>query len=247
MLIRERRPFFWGILLLVSFAIMAITMLQPVFRDSEGVRISSLQFADAVFNSLSKGSSWFVPQVREEIAALPRTDVDLSVRLARPALAPVILRLLTDTGITDSVFSNGNISFRGNFNAVLKAAAEDAALLYDNKGEELASRYGGEQPLRIAQAWWQLLEPAVKELQRMERLQAARVVEMVVKKAIEPGNNFYGLPVARVAENIPLICAMLAFYVLYAIWYGFGIYRLFEGLGLLGPHEARENVAESDI
>lgn len=247
MLVREKKPFFKGLLLLVSFVIMAVAMLMPVFKGTEGQRLTSLEFADSVFNSLSKGSSWFIPQVRDDLASLPSEDVHLSVKLRKITLAPVILKLLTSVGITDAVVENGMITFAGNLNAVLGAATEDAALLYDNNGEALESRYGGEQPLRIAQGWWQLLEPAIKELQRQGKIQTARVVEQVVKKAIEPGNNFYGLPVARVKDNILLICAMLAFYVLYAVWYGFGIYKLFEGFGLLGQGEARENVAESDI
>ena len=36
-------------------------------------------------------------------------------------------------------------------------------------------------------------------------------------------------------DNIALLTFMLVFYVVYTLWYGYGVFELFEGLGL-GAH-----------
>ena len=58
------------------------------------------------------------------------------------------------------------------------------------------------------------------------------MVDHVLRRAIEPGNNFYSVTAAKVSEHVMLMVAMLVFYVLYTLWYGFAIFELFEGIGL---------------
>lgn len=247
MLIRSKSKFIQGLLLFISFVILFWVMLQPLFRVGDGTLKNSLQYADTIFNELAKGSSWFIPEVLEQVRKLPAEKVSLSVKMARPELIPVALLELERAGITDAAAENGVVRFSGELRPILEAAVEDAASLYQNEGAAVTQRYEEQAPQVVCQAWWYLLEPCVRLLQLGGRLEAARVVDVVVKKAIEPGNNFYGVPAARVSDNIFMVCAMLAFYVFYAIWYGFAIYRLFEGFGLLGEAQARENVEESEI
>jgi hypothetical protein len=60
----------------------------------------------------------------------------------------------------------------------------------------------------------------------------AQVVDQVLRRAVEPGNNFFGVTPARVSDHLLLMAGMLLFYVLYTLWYGFAIFDLFEGVGL---------------
>ena len=53
-----------------------------------------------------------------------------------------------------------------------------------------------------------------------------------LRRAVEPGNNFYSVVPAKVSEHVWLMSGMLIFYVLYTLWYGFSIFELFEGIGL---------------
>lgn len=55
---------------------------------------------------------------------------------------------------------------------------------------------------------------------------------MVMKKAIEPGYNFYGINAAKVTDKMGIMTGLLVFYVIYTMWYGFAIFELFEGIGL---------------
>lgn len=247
MLIVHKKKFFQGAILFLSFAALFWTMTLPLFHDSAGAKLNSLEYADTIFNELSKGSSWFIPDVQKAISELGEKNVNLSARIANADYRRIALMELERAEIADRREEGDIIHFSGNLAPLLSLATENSASLYNNDGAAVSARYEGAAPLQVSAAWWRLLNPCIKELQKRGEVAAAKVVEMVVKKAVEPGNNFYGLPTARVSENIILVCAMLAFYVLYAIWYGFAIYHLFDGFGLLGEEECVENVEESEV
>ncbi|KJU85505.1 hypothetical protein MBAV_002301, partial [Candidatus Magnetobacterium bavaricum] len=54
----------------------------------------------------------------------------------------------------------------------------------------------------------------------------------VVKKAVEPAYNFYGIQPQKVSDKILLMAGLLVFYVFYTIMWGYAIFFVFEGLGL---------------
>lgn len=234
MIVRHKKAFLKGIVLLLSFIIMAIIMLMPIFSAKDGSRLTSLEFADSVFNSLSKGSSNFMDDVAAQIKTVTGKNVQLQAHIGDKAIADLALKELQAAGIADASLKDGIITFGGNFENILQAALLDSRQLFHNEGKIVSGRYGGVPPLDVSLAWWRLLQPCVKELQLKGDLAEAKVLDMVIKKAIEPANNFYGISEASVADNMLLMIAMLVFYVLYAIWYGFGIYNIFDGLGLMG-------------
>ncbi len=247
MIIPHKKKFYQGLLLLGSFVALFWTMMLPLFHDSEGEKLNSLQYADAIFNELSKGSSWFIPEVMAALKAAPEKRISLKIKMPDQELALIAVQELKTAGAYEAVYKAGSVAFSGNLAAILQSATMDSAALYHNNDEEISRRYGDVSPLSVSRAWWSLLSPAVKELQKQGDVSSAKLVEMVIRRAIEPGNNFYGLPSARVSENIFLVCILLAFYVIYAIWYGFAIYHLFDGFALLGEDTAIENVEESEI
>lgn len=232
MLIHEKGPFLRGSLLLISFLVLFAVLLMPVMRDESGNHLTGLQYADNVFNELSKGSSYFIPGVRENLKKVEGKEVQLTVKLKKADLAPLAVLVLQKSGATDAVAADGKVSFRGDLAAILTSATNDADALYHNKAEEVSSKYDGEPALKVAAAWWYVLSPSIKELQKQRQLVEAQVVDQVLRRAIEPGNNFYSVIPAKVAEHIWLMSAMLIFYVLYTLWYGFSIFELFEGMGL---------------
>lgn len=240
MLVRNKKKFGQGLVLILSFAALFWVIMLPVFHDGANNRLTGLQYADTVFNELSKGSSYFIPEVFAAIEPMTGREVSLTARVV-PALAPVALQELGRAGVRNIKETAGELSFSGDLGAILKTAVEDSESLYKDDSAALASRYNNANPLVVGEAWWRLLNPCVKELQKQGKIGEAAAVEEVVRRAIEPGYNFYGIPSARVSENIFLICAMMAFYVLYAVWYGFAVYRLFDGFGLLGPGQAKKN------
>ncbi len=232
MLVRHKTSFTRGAVMLVSFAALFTFLLSPMLADSEGKSISGLQYADGVFNELSKGSSYFIPAVRSEAERMRGRSISVSVLVKKEGLAPLAERLLRDAGVTQSLLEGDRLSFIGDLGEILVAVTEDSDALYHNDADTVSGRHEGEPALKTAAAWWYLLKPAVKELQKQRLLEEAKAVDVVLRRALEPGNNFFSVPAAKVSEHVLLLCLMLAFYVLYTLWYGFSIFTIFEGVGL---------------
>ena len=239
MLIANKRAFIKGALLLLSFAAVVIALMSPVFKDAEGYPQTGLQYADNGFNALSKGSSYFRPDVRNAVRPFMGQSVSMEIPGLPRSMHPLALLILEDAGCKAEILPSGAVSFSGDLGALLQRATYVSELLYDNDGAAVSEIYDENPPLAVARVWWSLLSPMVSRLQKSGDLAAANAVDEVVRKAIEPGNNFYGVQPMRANAHIILIVLLLVFYVAYAIWYGFGVAGLFAGLGLTGhkaPH-----------
>ena len=232
MLVHAKAPFMRGCLLLISFLILFAIMLMPIMKDELGNHVTGLQYADNVFNELSKGSSYFIPGVRENLKSVEGKDVQITVKLKKGDLAPLAAMILEKSGATNVSAEDRKVSFSGNLGLILASATDDSDNLYNNDAAAVAQKYDGEPALKVASAWWYVLSPTIKELQKQHKIVESQVVDHVLRRAIEPGNNFYSVPAAKVSEHLVLMSAMLIFYVLYTLWYGFAIFELFEGLGL---------------
>jgi hypothetical protein len=201
-------------------------------RDERGGHLTGLQYADSVFNELSKGSSYFIPAVREQAKKLDGKNVTLAVTLKKADLVPLSMILLQKAGVAQVAAEGGKVSFTGDMGKILLAAVEDSDRLYHNDADAVSGRYDGAPALRASAAWWYLLSPCIKEMQKQKLISEAQVVDQVLRRALEPGNNFFSVTPAKVSDHVVLMAAMLIFYVLYSLWYGFSIFELFEGIGL---------------
>jgi hypothetical protein len=232
MIVRNKGPFIRGCLLLASFAVIFCVLLMPIMHDEKGAPLTGLQYADNVFNELSKGSSNFIPAMREQAAKRDGTRVELSVVLKKKELAPLALNILRKAGADTAASEGDKITFSGNLGKILLAAVEDADALYRNDAGAVTGRYEVSSPLEVSSAWWHLLSPCIKELQKQKLISEAAAVDQVVRRAVEPGNNFFSIEPAKVSDHVMLMGIMLVFYVFYTLWYGFAIFDLFEGIGL---------------
>ncbi len=237
MMIRARRPFLRGLVMLLSFAAVFVVLLQPVLKEEDGRRTSGLEYADDVFNSLSKGSSYFIPEVQAAARRLQGFEESITVPVRDESLAALAVEVLRKAGAEEVSLGERRrgqtpVHLRGDMGRLLLSASRDADNLFHNEGKFVTERYGGLDALDVARAWWHFLSPAVQELQKAGKVAQAGIVETVVRKAIEPGNNFYGIRPASVGAHFVLMAAMLVFYILYTLWYGFAIFALCEGFGL---------------
>ena len=122
-----KKPFVRGCLLTASFLALFVLLLTPLFGDKDGEgRMTGLQYADSVFNELSKGSSYFVPAVRAQVDGVRGTMVDLAVSLKKADLAPLALRLVQTSGAGEASADGNRISFRGDLGVLLTSAVDDA-------------------------------------------------------------------------------------------------------------------------
>lgn len=261
MLIHEKKPFIRGSLMLASFLAVFAILLTPVMPDPEnpGNHITGLQFADDVFNELSKGSSYFIPTVQQAVKPLDGKEVTFTVPMKKADFAPIAAMLVNKAGASASQ-EGGKITVTGDLGKILAAATADADLMYKNDATSVVNRYEAEksviascidvlkkkdnkpsstvvsaeqeQALAVTSSWWHTLQPAIKELQKQGLLGEAKVIDTVVRRALEPGHNFFRVKEAKVSEHVFLMAAMLIFYIIYTLWYGFSIFELFEGIGL---------------
>jgi len=60
-MIAYKKEFFGGLAMLVAFTVVLIIMFSPVFKGQNG-----LEYLDALYNSISKGSAYYIPKVKEK-------------------------------------------------------------------------------------------------------------------------------------------------------------------------------------
>ena len=111
MLVHAKAPFIRGCLLLISFLALFGIMLMPLMKDELGNHMTGLQYADNVFNELSKGSSYFIPGVRNSVKTVEGKSVQLTVKLKKADLAALAGMVLEKSGATDVRVEDGKVSF----------------------------------------------------------------------------------------------------------------------------------------
>lgn len=228
MLIVNKKMTYLGLFLSVSFFAVLILILSPVWGQGR----NGLKFSDRLFNSLAKGSAYFIPKVTHDLKTFENQQLVVSVTMKNAGEAAAALKVLSKTAPNTTV-QGAVLNVQAPLTKVLSAALSDADLMYFNKGEELAKRYGMDEK-KVVQTWHGALTGAEKELQKPahKNIAQSKIIDEVVTKAIEPAYNFYKIPPESVGKKAFTATGLLVFYVLYTLWWGFGIYFLFDGLGL---------------
>jgi hypothetical protein len=118
---------------------------------------------------------------------------------------------------------------------MLTIILQDAGLLFNNDSQALQAKYGidGRQ---VIYSWFQAMAAMEKDMTKSGQFEQAKFVKNSMSRAIEPAFNFYGIKATPVKEEIFLLIFSLAFYVVYTMWYGFGLLYLFEGYGIKLDH-----------
>jgi hypothetical protein len=75
-----------------------------------------------------------------------------------------------------------------------------------------------------------------KALKEQKKFKEAKLVALVVKKAVETGYNYYQIQPQKIGDKYGIVIFSLIFYVVYTLWYGFAILLMFEGWGLKLEH-----------
>jgi hypothetical protein len=226
MILVDKRSFSLGVFLALTFFGVLGLLFLPVFSSGK----NGLQFADEIFNSLAKGSSYFIPKVVERNEQFKGIFFSLVIRQDDPGQRSPIMKLLTAAGIAVKD-ENSELRVSGDLGKLMSTILRDADDLYGNRGEVVSQRHGLEEK-KVMVSWWQALSDMNKELNKQKRFKEAELVSEVMKKAVEPAYNFYGIETRTVSKSAGVMTGLLAFYVLYTIWWGFAIFYLFEGLGL---------------
>lgn len=224
-LIRDVRSFILGVVLVVTFLILLVGMFIPMF-DGE----NAMQAADRLFNSISKGSTNFMPELAKKNKAFVGTDFSLALTFPTEDLATKAQKILGPAGASPSG-SGKSLSVKGDLGAVLNAAIEDSKAMFNNESGTLEAKYGipGREALYV---WWETLQAFDRGLTREKHFKEATFVAEVRKKGVEVGFNFYGIEPETASSRALHITVALVFYVAYTLWWGIAIMLLCTGFGL---------------
>lgn len=232
MLIRNKSSFIKGFLLLASFAIVFASIFMPIITLEDGRKENPLNYADDFFNSLSKGSAFFIPSVRERVIKdLTGKQVDITLHMRSHESAAQAALLAEQSGFTVNV-DDKNLALKGDIFTLAMSSLVDAEYMYNNDEKAVSERWDGANGLRVLRTWHELFQASIKPLQRAGMIVEAQAVDAIVRRALEPSYNFFGITASRVADNVGMLTFLLVFYVVYTMWYGFAIFGLFEGIGL---------------
>jgi len=227
MIVKNKSTFFTGALLALGFAGMLALMFSPVFGEGK----NGLVYADDMFNRLSKGSSYFIPKVMKSNEQFANAAIAVSVKFEKPEQIDGTVKLLTSAGM-DAKNANPEIQINGNLGALMSKILQDSDDMYKNNGAAVAARYGGADEKKVMETWHIMLKGVDKALKKQGKVEDAKIVSDVMKKAVEPAYNYYKVEAQNVVDKAGIMTGLLVFYVVYTMWWGFAIFYMFDGIGL---------------
>jgi hypothetical protein len=227
MALRNSKTFGVGVVLAISFFSVLALIFAPVFGEG----MNGLTYADDLFNKLSKGSSYFIPKLQKGVQGYAGRQFAAEVALDKPETAALAATLFSAAGATASA-DGAKLSASGDLGAVLTAVLRDADDMYRNDGAAVAARYGGAKEKTALKTWWTALTAIDKSFKKAGKIEEAKMVSDVYKKAVETAYNYYGVEAQKVADKALLMTGLLVFYVIYTMWWGFAIFYIFDGVGL---------------
>lgn len=234
MLIRNKKIFAVGALFFISFFVVLFAIFAPLFNGKNG-----LQFADDSFNRLSKGSSYFIPKVAESNKPLIGKMFSVSIKMDKPEDQPgdaekraeLSSKLFTAAGAKVEI-NGAELKLEGDLGRVLESALQDSDAMYKNEGEKIKSKYAYDDEKKMFRQWHNALGKMEKRFKKEGKIEDAKVVSDVTKKAVEPAYNFYKVDAQRVVDHAGMMTGLLVFYVAYTMWWGYAIFYMFDGVGL---------------
>jgi len=226
MIVKNKTAFAQGAFLAVTFAGVLALIFSPVFGEGR----NGLVYADDMFNKLSKGSSYFIPKVSKSNEKFANTTIAVSVKFEKPEQIDGTIKLLATAGI-DAKNTNSELQLNGNLGALMAKILQDSDDMYKNNGAAVAARYGIDEKEAMA-SWHVTLKGVDKALKKQGKIEEAKIVSDVMKKAVEPAYNYYKVEAQNVVDKAGIMTGLLVFYVAYTMWWGFAIFYMFDGVGL---------------
>ncbi|MCP3872759.1 MAG: hypothetical protein GY699_06335 [Desulfobacteraceae bacterium] len=224
-MIANKVTFSKGVGLLASFTFVFVLIFTPIFNGQNG-----LEYLDDLYNSISKGSAYYIPKLQDEVTPLVGKTVSLNLKMDNSVQAEQIAVLLNKSGATTQV-SNSTVKVDGDLGNILNLCLNDSDLMYANNGKEVKEAYGFDERL-VLYNWWAASKLMDKELKKQKLFKEAKVVTTVQKKGLETSYNYYKIKPEKISSKWGIVMFSLIFYVIYTLWYGFAIMFMFEGWGL---------------
>lgn len=228
-MIANKKKFILGLAMMATFVVVLIIFFSPVFNGKNG-----LEYLDDLYNSISKGSAYYIPKLREDVQAYAGSTVEMALSLKSADQARQTALLFEKAGAMINV-SDSKLKVSGDLGAILQSCLEDSDSMYLNDGQKLTARYGYDER-QVMYNWWTASKEMDNDLKKQKKFKAADMVATVEKKAVETVYNYYRIEPQKISERYGVVVLSLIFYVIYTVWYGFAFMYLFEGWGMKLEH-----------
>ncbi|MGO9312957.1 MAG: hypothetical protein ACLQDI_09495, partial [Syntrophobacteraceae bacterium] len=211
----------------LSFMGVLVLIFSPVFGDGK----TGLEYSDALFNKLAKGSSYFIPELTDSLKKVQDKDIGgTTIKMESADRASKAAKILTRAHMNVAV-KGSELTINGDLARELGNVLDDSNAMYYDKDSEISQKYGMDEG-EVMSIWWGVLKRTAKEFQKTDRVEQADVIQEVMKKGIEPAFNFYDIEPQKVSDKALTVTGLLLFYILYTMWWGYAIFCIFDGLGL---------------
>ncbi len=228
-MIADRKKFSIGAAMLAGFTVVLVLIFMPLFEGR-----NALNTMDTLYNSISKGSALFIPELRDKAADLNGKSISVTLFMENENDAAETARLF-ERSEAETERTGAGLKVSGDLGKIVTACLEDTTDMFENKGGKVRARYGIDEKKALYN-WWCALKEMDKDLKRQEQFDEAKFIATVIKKGVECSYNYYGIEPENIVDKIPIVLFSLVFYVVYTIWYGFAIMFIFEGWGLKLSH-----------
>ncbi|MCP3956059.1 MAG: hypothetical protein GY697_28170 [Desulfobacterales bacterium] len=228
-MIAHKKEFYGGVGMMAAFIVVLVIIFSPVINGQNG-----LDYLDALYNSISKGSAYYIPKVRESSTAFNGKEVDVTINMHSAKAAGETAWLFKAAGALVNA-EGKTLKVSGDLGKIIDSSLNDADAMYNNNSTALVDKYtyDGRQALYY---WWTALKLMEKDLKKQEKFKEAKMVAVVIKKAVECSYNFYGIESKKITDSLGVVIFSLLFYVVYTMWYGFAVMFMFEGWGMKLDH-----------
>ena len=228
-MIVDAKKFWTGAGMMIGFIIILILFFSPIFDGKNG-----LDYLDNLYNSISKGSAYYIPAVKKKSKAFSGNVVTVTLKMADAETAAQSAALFMAGG-ADAKAKDAVLTVSGDLGRILENCLVDADAMYHNKGKKVSDKYGFDEK-RALFYWWKAFKEMDKDLKKQKKFKEADIVALVVKKAVESSYNYYKIEPQKISDRFGVVIFSLLFYVIYTLWYGFSFMFMFEGWGMRLGH-----------
>jgi len=228
-MIADKKKFYGGLAMMAAFIVILIILFMPLFDGQNG-----LNYLDALYNTLSKGSAYDIPKVMEESDKFKGQSVSVSLTMANREQAQQTAELFKAGG-AETIINDANLEVIGDLGRIMASSLADADDMYRNDGKKVSDKYGYNEK-RVLFNWWKAFGEMNEDLKNQKKFMEANVVALVMHKALESSYNYYEIEPRKIGDRWGVVLFSLIFYVFYTLWYGFAIMFIFEGWGVALDH-----------
>ena len=228
-MIVNKKIFFTGLFMLALFFGVLVLLFMPLIKGQ-----NSMQYLDSLYNSISKGSAYYIPKVKEEVQTLNGREVSFALPSESESQANE-MRMLFEKAGAQVTMDGAELKVTGDLGRIMTDCLDDADAMYYNDGAKVSGKYGYDER-RVLFNWAHAIELAGHELKGQKKFEEAKILESVLEKGVQASYNYYQVEPQSIRERLGMVIASLIFYVIYTLWYGFAIMFLFEGWGMQLEH-----------